>query len=138
MGLQGLVDVLVVFVEPLFFLVGEKFEIYGTHIDGHEGHRVELEELAVGSFFVGDDSYDVLGADAVLTFEVYRRLVGEHHTFVDDQGALLHPDLRRFVDAQVMADAVAGAVVIHLSCGIHRAAGEDIQLAAAGSCREDG
>ena len=62
MGGEGIEDALMVVVEPLDFLLGHHLDENGGFVDGTEGERLELEELAEFCLLVGYDQQSVLCA----------------------------------------------------------------------------
>ena len=67
MGGEGVEDALMVGVEPREFLGQEHVDEDGDGVDGTEGERLELEELAEGRFSIGSDQQRVLYPDSELS-----------------------------------------------------------------------
>ena len=70
---------LVIIVEPLDFLWQHHLTDDGSLVDGTEGERLELEELAEFCLLVGYDQQSVLCAGATSVREIDAWFIGNGH-----------------------------------------------------------
>ena len=95
MGGEGIEDALMVVVEPLDFLLGHHLADDGSLVDGTEGERLELEELAEFCLLVRYDQQSVLCAGATTVREIDARFMFRGLSFdtiagYQAHGAIVH------------------------------------------------
>ena len=94
-GGEGIEDVLMVVVEPLDFLLGHHLADDGSLVDGTEGERLELEELAEFCLLIRYDQQSVLCAGATTVREIDARFMFRGLSFdtiagYQAHGAIVH------------------------------------------------
>ena len=74
-GRKGIEDALMVVVEPVDFLRQKHINEDRSLVDGTEGERLELEELAELRFLVGDNQQGVLCTGTTTAWEIDARFI---------------------------------------------------------------
>ena len=134
MGSDGLIDMLMVVIQPEYLAVGHKGEVEAGSINGDNGKGVETIELRILGLYILADDDGILGTDSVRTFGIDAGLDGDDHAGLERNGAA--EAVRALVDVEQIADAVTGAAAVvdaELPYGI---TGKDIELLAADSLFE--
>ena len=126
-------------VKPGAFFGGEESWLNQVQIDGREAQCFETVHVAFGAgdvaFF---DENEVFDANAPLACFVKAGLIGQHHAGFERGDAGFGDALGAFMDGEVGADAVAGAVVEIEPDVPKRLAGESVELCAGDTFREHG
>ena len=135
------VHFLVIVVQHGPFFRCHDFRLDGIQVERNEGDRFQPHELAE---FVGHIVYNqqlVLQTDAVGTFYVEARLVGDNHALFQNGGVAFNEAGteagRTFVDVQQVTHAVAGAVVVVHASLPERVPGQVVQRNAGDALGED-
>ena len=118
---------------------GQQIAVDEAPVDRREGQGLEAEHRAFAARDRrgGGDELEVLDANAVVAFLVVAGLVGDDHPRLQGDGVRLLGDaVRTFVDAEINADAVAGAVVVIETSHPHRQAREGVEGRSGGADRE--
>ena len=109
---QGLAHPRVIGVEPGDLVGVQQLRLDEAEVDRREGDRLEAEHRPFGA---GDcpllDHEQVLDADAEAPGRIIAGLVGNDHAREQRRRSGLGDALRAFVDREIDADAVAGAMV---------------------------
>ena len=107
---------------------------------GAERQRLKAKETSKFGFAVKDGEQDVLDANAKLSCHIDPRFIGDGHAFNErNLGAgsrVLANLMRTFVNTEVRADSVTGAVTEVETCFPKRTAGGEVKLQTAGALRE--
>jgi hypothetical protein len=102
MGREGIEDVLVIGVEPFYLLRGHHIQDNRSLVNGTEGKRFELKELAELRFHIRCSQKGVLYPYTESSLQIDTWLVSHRHTFMHLCGTPLHTYLvRAFVHTQI-------------------------------------
>ena len=117
MGREGIEDTLMVLVEPVDFLWQHHLKDDRSLVDGTEGERLELQELAELRFLIGHDEQGVLRTGTTTARQIDARLISDGHTCHQWGGLPLHSELvRSLMDIQIGAHTVTCAMqVVHMA-----------------------
>src|SRR4051812_30126168 len=129
-------DARVVGVDPGPLVGREEVDVDQPPVDRAERERPEAQQLALAAFGLRPllDGDEVLDPDPVGVQLVIARLVADDHAdFERHAPALLADAWRPLVDAEIGADAVAGAVVEVEPGAPQRHPGQRVELGAAGA-----